>query len=938
MQGKSNGSKASLSRRLSRFNTLAWGHMTAEKPSGIIVGGMESGELELWDPSAILNNQSADACLISRSSTHTGTIRGLDFNPIQTNLLASVGSNNEVYIWDLSTPNKPHNPGAARSNKLDDITSVGWNNQVAHILATSSTTGYTVVWDLRSRKEVMSLSYTGQHAGNVGRRGTSAVAWHPDAATQLVAASEDDNNPIITLWDLRHAHSPEKTLSGHQKGITGVSWCQQDADLLMSCSKDCRTLCWNPRSGELLGELSQSSNWTFQAEWCPRNPDLLASASFDGKITVCSLQGSSNNESAAEVSKQQPISNDPFDTVTAGNVQTPSFALTQPPKWLRKPVGASFGFGGKLVVFNNKAGQASQQAMANLPAGSAPTHQVIPRTLAIQSIVTDPEIVQRSNALEEALNHQTVTQLIDERHSHSVEKQEVDDKEAWEVLRTLFAEDAREQLMKHLGFDKSQAAAALAAVTANKTLETPETVESVSEGASPKEVEETPAITQDKATEESQQTNEEKTDKLSGLFQISDVTTPEEEFFAKAEQTPLQAPVAIPSAIIPAIQREALKLYPADVSETDTLITRSIVLGDFESAVQLCLDSDRLSDALLLAICSGGDLLAHTQKVYFERQAKKTSYLRLLESIMSEDLSSVVETVTLDEWTSVVAVLCTFAQTEQFGVLCETLGDRLQQAWDRETAEENSEKKQAYRRHATLCYLASGNLQKVAAIWITEQEEENSKSVETGLSSSLQKLIEKVTVFRQAIAYEDKALEQTSEETSSNDYPLARLYNKYCEYAELLATQGKLSTAQKYIDLTPTGYQKSLSDRLPVIRDRVYRAYAEKGSAAYTQTVFPFTSQHLASGNEGQSADTLAAQGHEQQAQLMSSFGTHVPSATAAVPATMTTQYTTPSYAPSAGNSQCLCTHQHLYSGNSQCLCTSCWHLWTGNSQCLYTY
>jgi protein transport protein SEC31 len=54
----------------------------------------------------------------------------------------------------------------------------------------------------------------------------------------------------------------------------------------MSCGKDCKTLIWNPNSGELLGELAQDTNWTFQTEWCPRNPDLLASASFDGKVKI----------------------------------------------------------------------------------------------------------------------------------------------------------------------------------------------------------------------------------------------------------------------------------------------------------------------------------------------------------------------------------------------------------------------------------------------------------------------------------------------------------------------------------------------------------------------------------------------------------------------------------------------------------------------------
>ena len=53
-----------------------------------------------------------------------------------------------------------------------------------HVLASSSSTGYTVVWDLRNKREVVALAYGG--AGQVGiiggggRKGMSDVAWHPD--------------------------------------------------------------------------------------------------------------------------------------------------------------------------------------------------------------------------------------------------------------------------------------------------------------------------------------------------------------------------------------------------------------------------------------------------------------------------------------------------------------------------------------------------------------------------------------------------------------------------------------------------------------------------------------------------------------------------------------------------------------------------------------
>lgn len=72
----------------------------------------------------------------------------------------------------------------------------------------------------------------------------------------VITASEDDNSPIIMVWDLRNSLAPERILTGHDKGILSVSWCKQDPDLLLSCGKDNRTILWNPQSAEILGEVS----------------------------------------------------------------------------------------------------------------------------------------------------------------------------------------------------------------------------------------------------------------------------------------------------------------------------------------------------------------------------------------------------------------------------------------------------------------------------------------------------------------------------------------------------------------------------------------------------------------------------------------------------------------------------------------------------------
>ena len=84
----------------------------------------------------------------------------------------------------MKDPSKPYSPGA-RSSKLDEVTSLAWNRQVQYVLVSSSTTGYTVVWDLRNKREVVALAYGGATQGlNImgagGRKGMSDVAWHPD--------------------------------------------------------------------------------------------------------------------------------------------------------------------------------------------------------------------------------------------------------------------------------------------------------------------------------------------------------------------------------------------------------------------------------------------------------------------------------------------------------------------------------------------------------------------------------------------------------------------------------------------------------------------------------------------------------------------------------------------------------------------------------------
>ncbi len=54
------------------------------------------------------------------------------------------------------------------------------------------------------------------------------------------------------LWDSKTHAPPKKIMTGHDKGVLSLSWCKQDADLLLFMCKDNRSILWNPQSCEIV--------------------------------------------------------------------------------------------------------------------------------------------------------------------------------------------------------------------------------------------------------------------------------------------------------------------------------------------------------------------------------------------------------------------------------------------------------------------------------------------------------------------------------------------------------------------------------------------------------------------------------------------------------------------------------------------------------------
>ncbi|XP_033920324.1 protein transport protein Sec31A isoform X8 [Melopsittacus undulatus] len=431
-----------------RYHKLIWGpHNMASggTVSGVLIAGGENGNVILYDPAKIIAGDAE--VIIAQKDKHTGPVRALDVNMFQTNLVASGANESEIYIWDLNNFATPMTPGV-KTQPLEDVSCIAWNRQVQHILASASPSGRATVWDLRKNEPIIKVS---DHSN---RMHCSGLAWHPDVATQMVLASEDDRMPVIQMWDLRFASSPLRVLESHSRGILAIAWSMADSELLLSCGKDAKILCSNPNTGEVLYELPTNTQWCFDIQWCPRNPAILSAASFDGRISIYSIMGGSTDGLRQKQADQLSLSFGNLDPFGTGQplppLQLPQqtasksivLPLKKPPKWIRCPVGASFSFGGKLVTFENAKTQQQQQPG---------TEQQQRHHVYVSQVVTEKEFLARSNQLQEAVQCEGFVNYCQKK----IDMAQADfEKNVWAFLKVNFEEDSRVKYLELLGYRK----------------------------------------------------------------------------------------------------------------------------------------------------------------------------------------------------------------------------------------------------------------------------------------------------------------------------------------------------------------------------------------------------------------------------------------------------------------------------------------------------
>ncbi|XP_028089675.1 protein transport protein SEC31 homolog B-like isoform X2 [Camellia sinensis] len=717
-----------------RFNRVSWGQNPSpseEFSLGLIAGGLVDGNIAIWNPLSLIRSEASENALVSQLSRHRGPVRGLEFNALSPNHLASGADEGDICIWDIANPAEPtHFPPLKGSGSATqgEISFLSWNSKVQHILASTSYNGTTVIWDLKKQKPVISFS-------DSNRRRCSVLQWHPDVATQLIVASDDDSSPSLRLWDMRNIMTPVREFVGHTKGVIAMSWCPSDSSYLLTCAKDNRTICWDIVSGEIVSELPAGTNWNFDVHWYPKIPGVISASSFDGKIGIYNIEGCS----------RFGIEEGDFGA-----------APLRAPKWYKRKAGASFGFGGKLVsFFSNDAS-----------AGASEVY--------VHDLVTEHSLVSRSSEFEAAIHNgerYSLRLLCDKK---SEESESEDDRETWGFLKVMFEDDgtARTKLLTHLGFSLP--------------------IESKDKGQD------------DLSQDVSAIGLEEKVADKGGYVADKETTTflsdNGEDFFNNLPSPKAETPVSnsgdnfTVGGSVPSVEEMTQEMHvpeesvdPSFDASFDDDVQRALVVGDYKGAVALCISANKMADALVIAHVGGASLWDSARDQYLK--TSHSPYLKVVSAMVNNDLMSLVNSRPLKSWKETLALLCTFAQREEWTLLCDTLASRLMAVGNTLAA--------------TLCYICAGNIDKAVEIWSRSLTADHEGKSYVDL---LQDLMEKTIVL---------ALATGQKQFSAS---LCKLVEKY---AEILASQGLLTTAMEYLKLMGTD---ELSPELMILRDCVSRS------------------------------------------------------------------------------------------------------------------
>ena len=565
---------------------------------GLAAGGMDDGSVMIWDIDTLykegdtFGDEPQTSSLISAQLVHEKSVNAIEFNPNIPNLIASGGE--EVFIQDIQHSTEEPNvftPGEPNYHEGETITAISWNKTVPYILASAGNTGQIVVWDLKNSKAIFNLKdpnlvnynydlYSGSKREEVPTA-EYQIIWSLKVPTQFLISNDYET---MTMWDLRKPEIPIVSLSDiHSGGVLSCSWCPQDQNIIASSSNEGKTCFVHSETGDLISEIYDGKKYS-SIEWSPYNRGLILGYNTDDETNVLNF---SNATSKTETNDS-------------------SYA----PKWLSRPIGARFGFGGRLITFCQNSEQ----------------------PIKLYQTQTSPELCHRIVELEETKTTDEVYAIIDsfieKNNKNEVERLE------WITLKSLSTHNF-DSLFSMLEIDKNSVINEAERFSGKKKSKR------VSNADSNKRV----SIKGGLDELDANQANA----FFENLAETSDKRKEEEE--KKTEAKPGCKVV-----------QETISRNSNWDEGAEGIIKRNLLIGNVEGAAECAMKCGRTTEALLLALSSDSEAVFEDIKEQYFANTKDNFIKTIIKGISDNEVEELVLELAQSNWREALAYTLSYTE------------------------------------------------------------------------------------------------------------------------------------------------------------------------------------------------------------------------------------------------------------------------------------
>ncbi|WWC92239.1 uncharacterized protein L201_007193 [Kwoniella dendrophila CBS 6074] len=201
--------------------------------------------------------------------TNKNGFNGIDHH--RTDSIFATASNT-VQIWDETRSNSAIS-NLQFGNSLETVNKIKFNQSETSVLASVGNDRTMCLYDIRTGKAERRI---------VMQFVSNAISWCPTLPTMMLLASEDHN---LYTFDIRNLNSPNQIYKGHVGGVMGCDW-SPTGEEFVSGAYDRTVRLWNRESGKSRDVYhTKRMQRVFDVTYTP-TADFVLSASDDGNVRI----------------------------------------------------------------------------------------------------------------------------------------------------------------------------------------------------------------------------------------------------------------------------------------------------------------------------------------------------------------------------------------------------------------------------------------------------------------------------------------------------------------------------------------------------------------------------------------------------------------------------------------------------------------------------